>query len=101
MPYLQTQSDGSLLLFLYVQPRSSRTEFAGPYGNALKLRLTSPPVDGKANKAVISFLAKTFKLSKSAVQLKSGARNRKKTIQLSGPTEDEIRQLLESVPQKA
>jgi uncharacterized protein (TIGR00251 family) len=94
VPYLQTQPDGNLLLALYVQPRSSRNQVAGLHGDALKLRLTSPPVDGKANKAVISFLAKLLKIPKSAILIKSGLHNRSKKLLLSGLDEHEARRLL-------
>ncbi len=94
MPYLKTQPDGSLLLALYVQPRSSRNEIAGLHGDALKLRLTTPPVDGKANRAVISFLAKLLKIPKSAILIKSGLRSRSKKLLLSGLDEQEARRLL-------
>jgi len=94
MPCLQTLPDGNLLLSLYVQPRSSRNEFAGLHGDALKLRLTTPPVDGKANKAVVSFLAKLFKIPKSAIIIKSGLQSRSKKIVLSGLNEHDVRRLL-------
>ena len=94
MPYLQTQPDGVLLLALYVQPRSSRNQIAGLHGDALKLRLTTPPVDGKANKAVISFLAKLLKIPKSSILIKSGLRSRSKKLLLSGLDEQTARRLL-------
>jgi uncharacterized protein (TIGR00251 family) len=90
MPSLRTKSDGDLLLSLYVQPRSSRNEIAGLHGDALKLRLTTPPVDGKANKAVISFLAKSLKIPKSAVVIQSGLRSRTKKILLIGVDEEQV-----------
>jgi uncharacterized protein (TIGR00251 family) len=95
MPYLRTQPDGSLLLSLYVQPRSSRNEIAGLHGDALKLRLTTPPVDGKANKAIISFWAKFLKIPKSAVVIRSGQQSRAKKILLTGVDENRVRCLLE------
>ncbi|XOF32721.1 MAG: DUF167 domain-containing protein [Candidatus Electrothrix sp. YB6] len=95
MSYLQVQSDGSLLLSLYVQPRSARNEIAGLHGDAVKLRLTAPPVDGKANKAVITFLAKCFKIPKSAVQIRSGQQSRIKKILLNSVEEERVRSLLE------
>lgn len=94
MPYLQSLPSGDLLLSLYVQPRASRNELAGLHGDALKLRLTTPPVDGKANKAVLSFLAKLFKIPKSAILIKSGLQNRSKKIVLFGLHEAEVRRLL-------
>jgi len=94
MPYLLTLPNGTLLLSLYVQPRASRNELAGLHGDGLKLRLTTPPVDGKANKAVVAFLAKLFKIPKSAIIIKSGLQSRSKKVLLSGLDEHEVRRLL-------
>lgn len=76
--------DGSLLLRLHVQPRASSNNIAGLQADMLKLRLTTPPVDGKANKAVIAYLAKLCRLPKSAFTLKSGQQSRSKTIVVTG-----------------
>lgn len=95
MPYLHTQSDGSLLLSLYVQPRSGRNAIVGLHGDAVKLRLNAPPVDGKANKAVIAFLAKSLKIPKSAVTIRSGMQSRMKKILLTGVDEERLRNLIE------
>ncbi|MCI5114319.1 MAG: YggU family protein [Candidatus Electrothrix sp. LOE1_4_5] len=95
MPYLQTQPDGSLLLSIYVQPRSHRNAIVGLHGDAVKMRLTAPPVDGKANKAVIAFWAKSLKIPKSAITMKSGLHNRMKKILLKGVQEKQIRDLVE------
>lgn len=94
MPFVQKREDGSLLLSLYVQPRAGKNELAGVHENALKLRLTSPPVDGQANKAVIAFLAKTLRLPKSSIILHSGLKNRRKQVLISGLDEEVIRKLL-------
>jgi uncharacterized protein (TIGR00251 family) len=95
MPCLQVRSDGSLLLSIHVQPGASRTGLAGMHGDALKLRLAAPPVDGKANKAVVAFLAALLHLPKSAIIIKSGLRSRAKTLLLTGIAEHEARSLLE------
>jgi uncharacterized protein len=95
MPCLQTRSDGSLLLSIHVQPGAARTELAGMHGDALKLRLAAPPVDGKANKAVIAFLAALLHLPKSAVVIRSGLRSRAKKLLLTGIAEHQARSLLE------
>jgi len=94
MPYLQTLPDGNLLLSLYVQPRSSRNELAGLHDDALKLRLTTPPVDGKANMAVIAFLAKLLKIPKSAILIRSGLQSRSKKLLMTGLDEYYVRRLL-------
>ena len=85
MTYLREQADHtSVSLFVHVQPKASRTRLAGLHGEALKLCITSPPVDGKANAAVIQFFAKLFKIPKAAVTLASGEANRDKRIILAG-----------------
>jgi len=66
----------------------------GLYNDALKLCLTSPPVDGKANKAVIAFLAKRLHLPKSAVTIKTGLQSREKQVIITNCDEIKIRQLL-------
>lgn len=92
---LRTLADGSLLLALHVQPGAARTELAGQHGTALKLRLTSPPVDGKANKAAVAFIATLLRLPKSAVVIRNGLTSRAKTLLLTGIAENEARSLLE------
>ncbi len=94
MPFVQAKEDGTLILSLYVQPRAGKNELAGLHDGALKLRLTTPPVDGKANKAVIAFLAKKLKLSKSAVVLRSGLKSRRKQLQIIGLDEQTVRERL-------
>ena len=91
MPCLQELADGDLLLTLYVQPRAARNEVVGLHDDALKLRLTTPPVDGRANKAVLAFLAKLLHLPKSALQLKSGQQSRTKTIVIHGAQAAQVR----------
>jgi len=82
-PYLKVVPKG-VILNLHVQPRSSRTAFAGIHGSSLKLKVQPPPVDGAANKACRQFLAKLFKVSKSSVVLKSGANSREKVFMIAG-----------------
>ena len=97
IPCLQSLPDGSLLLRLHVQPRASANEPAGLQGDALKLRLTTPPVDGKANKAVIAYLAKFFHLPKSSLHIKSGQQSRSKTVVIKGADEQQVRVLLAGI----
>lgn len=94
MPYLQTLPDGSLLLRLLVQPRANRNELAGLHNNALKLRLTAPPVEGRANKAVVAFLAKRLHLPKKAITITSGLQSREKQVRISGCPAQTVRSLL-------
>jgi uncharacterized protein (TIGR00251 family) len=94
MPYLRNLSDSCLLLSVYIQPRASRNRLAGLHDDALKISLTTPPVDGKANKALIDFLAKLLHLPKSALTIKSGQQSRAKQIVISGLDEMTARSLL-------
>lgn len=85
MTFLREQADAtSVSLSVHVQPKASRTRIAGLHGEALKLCITSPPVDGKANAAVIQFFAKLFKIPRAAVTIASGEASRDKRIILAG-----------------
>lgn len=85
MTYLREQADtNSISLFIHVQPKSSRTRIAGLHGDAIKLCITAPPVDGKANAAIIQFFAKLFKIPKAAVTLAGGENSRDKRLVLTG-----------------
>lgn len=89
----QEQSDG-LLLRVVVQPRASRSEFCGIQGDELKLRLTAPPVDGAANACCQEFLAKLFRVAKSAVRIEAGESSRHKRIKVLGATAAQLEQKL-------
>lgn len=78
--------DDDLLLSVRVQPKASRDEIIGPHENALKIRITAPPVDGKANTHLIRFLAKTFGVPKSRVEIVSGESGRLKRLRIQAPT---------------
>ena len=91
MPYLATQRDGSLYLSLHVQPGASRTRFAGLYGESLKLAVKAPPVEGKANKEVIAFLAIFFKIPKKEITIVGGLQSREKRCRIGSLSEEEAR----------
>lgn len=74
--------DGSLRLAVRVQPKASRNQVDGLHGEALKLRVTAPPVDGKANEAVIRFVAKLLGVAPSTISIASGETSRDKVIRL-------------------
>lgn len=82
--------DGHGLLRVYIQPRASRNQLCGLHGDAVKLAITAPPVDGKANKAIILFLAKLFKVGKTDITLAAGSRARTKTFMFASLTEQEL-----------
>ena len=78
--------DGAdLILDCHLQPKASKDEFAGLQGERLKIRLTAPPVDGKANAHLQAFLAKVFGVAKSQVILESGELNRHKRLRIRAP----------------
>ena len=81
MTWLQVRREG-LSLTLHIQPGAKKTEVAGPHGDALKIRLAAPPVDGKANAALIEFLADRLGVAKSTVVLKSGHASRRKVVEV-------------------
>jgi hypothetical protein len=84
MSWLNRAADGSVVLTLHIQPGAKKTEITGLHGEALKIRLAAPPVDGKANAALIAFLAKACGVSKSAVELVSGDTCRAKRVRVTG-----------------
>lgn len=88
------QSDRQTTLTLHIQPGAKKTEVAGEHGDALKIRLAAPPVDGKANSALIAFVADRLGLAKSAVSLKSGQTSRRKVIEVTDAPADTLRRLL-------
>ena len=74
-----------LILQIVVQPRASKDELVELNEQGLKVRITAPPVDGKANKHLIRFLAKTFKVPVSRVELLSGEKGRHKRLAIESP----------------
>lgn len=73
-----------MILELYVQPGAARSEFAGEHGGRLKLRLAAPPVEGKANAALIEFLAEYFNVPKRDVRITAGLKSRRKRVVVDG-----------------
>jgi uncharacterized protein len=82
--YLREEKDGTLALTVRVQPKASRDRITGLHGEAVKLSITAPPVDGKANLAVSRFLSQLLGLPGSAVVLRSGQQGRTKKFHLHG-----------------
>lgn len=92
---LPIREDGDGISFaVHVQPRASRNELCGVVNDAIRLRLTSPPVDDAANKLCTAFLADLMGVSKSSVTITAGARSRHKTIRVRGVTARELTDLL-------
>lgn len=80
---VETTGDG-VRLRLRIQPRASRTEVVGLHGDAIRIRIAAPPVDGAANDEVIRFLAALFGVSARAVEITAGHGSRQKIARVSG-----------------
>jgi uncharacterized protein len=78
-----------------VHPRAKKNAITGELGDALKLSLTTPPVEGRANEACIEFFAKLLKVPRSSVTIASGLSSRNKVIRVAGVTAAFVRQRLE------
>ncbi len=88
------QSGKSVIIAVQAAPRAARNAVQGLHGDAVKIRLQAPPVDGKANEALIAFLSAKLEISKSNIALKSGANQRRKIIAVSGLSSTEIEKRL-------
>lgn len=73
-----------LTLTLHIQPGAKRTEVAGLHGEALKIRLAAPPVEGRANEALLKFVAASFGVPLRQVELKQGGQSRHKVVAVTG-----------------
>ncbi len=76
---------GDLVLEVRIQPRATRSEFAGPFGERLRIRLQAPPVDGRANAALVAFLADAFKVPRASVSIERGLASRDKQVRIRNP----------------
>ena len=80
-----SEKAGKTVLCVYVQPRAAKSEFSGSFHERLKIRISSPPVEGEANRECIGFLAAKLGVSKSEVRLLKGEKSREKTFIISRP----------------
>lgn len=74
----------SARLVVHVQPRAKKSELAGRHGDALKVRLQAPPVDGAANEELVRFLAESLGVARRAVTITGGLTSRRKTVEIEG-----------------
>lgn len=84
------QSGGSITFSVKIHSRAKQNAITGEIGDALKLSLTAPPVDGKANTACIEFFAKLLNVARSSVTIASGLTSRNKVIRIVGVSADEL-----------
>ena len=89
-----TEAGGSVTFAVRVVPRASRNEIVGVHGDALKIRLTAPPVEGRANEALTTFLARRLDVRKSQVEIVAGATSRRKMIRVIGLLAPEVEERL-------
>jgi uncharacterized protein (TIGR00251 family) len=87
------EHDGGVTFDVLVQPRASRAKLGPLHDGRLKVAVTSPPVDGEANAAVVELIAKTLRVPKGAVEVVAGATSRRKTVHVRGVTRAVIEEL--------
>jgi len=73
-----------LIMKVYLQPKSSRNEIVGPYRDGIKVKVTAPPVEGKANDALLRLLAKAWRIAPSQIEIVRGHQAREKTLKVRG-----------------
>jgi len=96
MALLVTEGNEGCTFQVRVVPRGRRDEIVGLHGDALKVRLTAPPVEGKANHALRVFLAERLGVSPAAVEILGGHTSRQKRVRVVGVSADAIRALAEA-----
>jgi uncharacterized protein len=89
MVAIQNSPEGATFA-IKVHPRAKKNAIAGEVGGAIKIALTAPPLDGKANKACIEFFAKLLKVPRSSVTIAAGQTSRKKLIRVAGLSAEEV-----------
>ena len=95
------EKDGAVSFRVRVQPRASRSELAGEHGDAFKLRIAAPPVDGKANEECRRLLARLVGVSPSSVEIISGESSKEKVVRVRNVAAARVRELLGRGPEKA
>jgi len=88
------ETDDAVSFVVKVHPRAKKNAITGELGDAIKLSLTTPPIDGRANDACIEFLAKLLKVPRSSITIASGAGGRNKVIRVTGVTAQYVREHL-------
>lgn len=86
---------GRARLSVRVQPRAAKSEIVGVHGEALKVRLNAPPVDGAANEELIELLAHTFAVARRSIRILAGEHSRSKIVEIEGVTDGAIRAVVE------
>lgn len=85
---------GGVRLHLFIQPKASRNEFVGIHDKELKVKITAPPIDGRANEGLIEFVSEIFGVPKRDVQLVRGESSRHKVVEIQGVSAEKVREIL-------
>jgi len=93
-----SEAGGRVRFSVRVQPRAARSELAGEYGDALRIRLAAPPVDGAANDELVSFLSNVFAVARKSIRILAGETARSKLIEIEGITERAVRDIASRMP---
>lgn len=88
------ETKGGVRLHLFIQPKSSKNEVVGPHNGAIKIKITAPPVDGKANECLVEFLSDVLNVPKRDIHILKGDTGRNKVVEVSGLDEVAARILL-------
>jgi uncharacterized protein len=97
MSWLKASSEGAVLINVWLQPRAAKSEVVGVHDDALKIKLTAPPVDGKANAELRAFLSRRLDIPAAAIALLQGSTGRRKLIEINGLSVDEVKNRLQSL----
>jgi uncharacterized protein (TIGR00251 family) len=87
-------NEAAITLKIHLHPRASRDEICGLHGDALKIKVTAPSIEGKANMALKRFIAKKLNLAASQVEIMVGQRSREKILRISGISRTEVEKAL-------
>jgi hypothetical protein len=81
-----TLAHDGIRLKVHVQPKARRTEIVGVHGDALKVRVKAPPMDGAANRALVEFLAEVLRIPQAGIRIAGGSSGRRKSVVIRGVT---------------
>jgi uncharacterized protein (TIGR00251 family) len=87
-------NEASIIVKIHLQPRAARDEICGLHGNALKVKVTAPPIEGKANAALQRFIAEKLNIPASRIEIIAGQRSRGKLLQITGISRAEVEKAL-------
>lgn len=91
MPWMK-EEDGAVVVNVWLQPRASKNKLVGIYGDCLKIKVTSPPVDNRANEKLCDYLAGLMGMSKRDINIIKGGKMRTKKVKIVGRTLDDVRE---------